>query len=161
MSIFEDDGAIDSHEFRLLRGRLSFTGAAGLGAVGTVTIATITGQVEINRLYAYVSEALVSVSNTGTITLGVTSNDQVLIAPTTVAPGAFDLGTWWTSSAGGVTPGLDLVYSVLGAALATAGNLINTIATNNVTNGQLDYGLWWRPLSADCSLTLGPNLVAI
>lgn len=144
-----------SDEWRLLRGRLAFTGAAGFGAQGIHTIATVTGQIEIRApFFIYCSEDLAGAL--ATIDLGFTGQETWFM--TAELATSIDSGMWWDSG-GGFTAGSSSGGTTNSFPLSA--NIILDVDTADITNGQLDFFIRWRPLSADGNLTLGANMVAI
>ena len=144
-----------SDGWQLLRGRLSFTGAAGFGAQGLHTIATVTGQVEIKFPMVYCSEALAGAL--ATIDLGVTGLETQFFGANVATDVA--LGDW--IPAGGDQPTIADYGGTSGTErYALSANIILDVDSADITNGQLDFFVWFRLLSAGASLTLGPNLVA-
>jgi hypothetical protein len=122
---------------------VTFTGAAGLGAVGAVPIFTVTGEVLIERLVPFCTVDLVSAGG-GTLALGVTGSTALFIAATTGT--TIDVGEFW----------VDTVPDPNGIALPTAmkdiivtDNVIGTVATADITAGAIRFTAYWRPLSAD------------
>ena len=162
---------LTSDGWRLLRGRLAFTGAAGFGLAGTaINVFVTTGQVELDRGYAYISETLVSVSDLGTIALGLNGGNTgqyVEAAQSVVGAGTFAAGSWWHSLGNPNVSihGNDFIrYDSVSGTLtpkAIGVNIILSPATQNITDGQLDFFVWWRPLSSNGNLALGANLTAI
>lgn len=114
------------------------------GTQDPTTIFTVTGDVLV-RVFGIVKTTLVGA--TATIELGVTGNTAGLIALTT----ATDLVTneiW-----GDATPtevGAGLLSGILGPYIVVNGlDIIETLATANLTGGEITYVCIWRKLSAD------------
>jgi len=126
---------------------VAFDGAAGNGAVGSVALFTVTGEVIVLYLMPYCSEDLVSAGG-GTLALGVTGNTSLFIAATTAT--AIDNGEFWTSTvptANGVA-----VPSAL-KDIAITDNIIGTVATGDITDGTIRFDCYWIPLSSDGNVT--------
>ena len=146
-------------------GTIAFTGAANLGQAATaVTVYTITGRVMILHMPPpFVTEALVSTVNLGTISLGVASDVIAFIGATTVGAGTFAVNDWWwrdTSIVPGV--GRDPMDFTSATKMVISENLIIDCLTQNITDGTLRFdGLMYRPLTAGARLALGPNMVAV
>jgi len=128
---------------------IAFTGAAGNGAVGTVTIFNITGQVLLLYCFGTCSESLAGA--TATITLE-TSDGRDIIATTT----ATDLliNEIWTDA----TPtelGSPLETSQKDIGLnggASGQTIVLTVGTANVTDGTLTIHALYYPMSSDGEL---------
>lgn len=136
------------NQYRLLtemisRKQVTFTGAAGLGAVGTVALFTVTGRVEYT-LVPSCSESLVSAGG-GTVEVGIAGNTAAIIAQTTATE--IDTGEVWVDNAPATveaTPGKKVI--------AGGQDIILTVGTADVTDGTLDFDIIWRPLSVDGSV---------
>ena len=123
---------------KLFQTTITFTGAAGAGAVGTVAVATMTGAIMVHSVGAYCSTSLAGA--TATVEMGVSGDTAELIAQTTATD--IDAGEVWESA----TPdeGVALVTSK-----AIAGNIIITVATADVTAGVLKIAIEYTPLTTD------------
>ena len=129
---------LSSRMRRVFQTTITFTGAAGAGAQGTVAVATMTGAVMIHSVGAYCTTNLAGA--TATIEMGVASDTAELIAQTTATN--IDAGMVWESA----TPdeGVTLVTSK-----AIAGNIILTVATADITAGVLKIAIEYTPLTTD------------
>ena len=130
-------------DYRIARNTVTFTGAASLGAVGSVPLFTVTGAVLVKFIAGYVGTSLTGAS--ATIALGVTGSTSLFIGATT-ATGMTSTNNIWTSTS----------PTAAGLALATAGkeiivtaNIVGTVAVANVTGGVLTVWVAWLPLSSD------------
>lgn len=116
-------------------------------AASPVTLFTVTGLV-LAKVVAEGS-ALTSVSNTGTLAVGVTGATTALLGTTTINTTNFPTaGAVW---AGDTSPTV-LAEVVSAAALTGAllnSNIILTIATNNMSTGSLRFCCIWQPISAN------------
>ena len=144
---------------RAPRKTIAFTGAANLGQAGTaVTVWTITGRVQVlNFPSPFVTEALVSTLNTGTISLGLTNVVAGFLQAATVGSGTFAINDWWVG-ASDVTPsdGRDIAQAPFNfnPYPPISENIIIDCSTQDITDGTLVFdGLWYRPLTADGALT--------
>jgi hypothetical protein len=135
---------INSNQAFVTPKTVAFTGAAGLGAIGTVDLFTVVGDVML-QLIAVCSEDLAGAS--ATLEAGVASNTAELHGQETATN--IDNGDVVTSDAGiNVGAGLSLnSYFVGGGA-----DIIATVGTANITDGTLKYYAIWRPLSSDGSV---------
>ena len=135
------------------RKTITFDGTAGNGAVGTVALFTITGQVLINAIIEFCSTGLAGA--TATISLGIAANATAIhgnVTATTILTGDF-LG------AGGRVPSS---FSLDGAGVgntaqninkAIAQSLIFTVGTANITGGVMVVDVWYTPISSGGLLT--------
>lgn len=123
---------------------VTFTGAANLGAVGSVPLFTVTGEVLIAYLVPWCSVDLTEAAPTATLALGVTGSTSLFIAATTGT--AIDAGEFWTSTtptANGVAVPAALKDIVI------TDNIIGTVAAQAVNGGAIRFDVYWLPLSSD------------
>ena len=114
------------------------------GAQGTFTIFQVTGDVYIQQIYGLCQTTLAGVG--ATIELGITGNTAVLIAQTTAA----DLEQYevWQDATPETNPGVIILLS-RSWILANGADIILTVATADLTAGDVDFHCVWRPLSVD------------
>ena len=124
---------------------VTFTGAAGLGAVGTVSLFTISGQVLLN-IIATCGTTLVGATATHKVgTAGSTARyDASLVATTMTAGDTLDLS-------GKVTAGTAPAITPTQAGFDTE-VVLATVAVAAITAGQLTYYAFYRPLSAGATI---------
>lgn len=127
---------------------IAFTGAAGLGAVGTVAIGTVTGRVFIHRITAYCTESLVGA--TATISLGVTGATTFFVASTTAED--IDTDEWWFDTAPDAAA-FDISSSTGAFTSVIAADIIATVGTANITDGTIVFEVVWEPVSVGGSLS--------
>lgn len=131
------------HDVRVTKS-ITFTGAANLGAVGAVPLFTVTGSVEIIRIYGIATVDLTEAAPTATLALGVTGATTLFIGATTAT--TLDTGKVWVSTtptAGG------LAIPAACKDIAIAANIIGTVAAQAVNGGTLLVSVHYRPLSDD------------
>jgi hypothetical protein len=121
---------------------LAYTGAANLGAVGATTLFTVTGDVIVN-IFAVCSEDLAGA--TATVEVGISGNTAALIAQTTGT--TIDVGEIWATTSPATVLALPSEKILMNGT-----DIIQTIATANVTDGTLTYYCLWYPLSSDASV---------
>lgn len=127
----------------LARKSRTYTGAAGLGAQGATTLFTVTGDVLV-EIIATCSVDLVGVNATASVGVaGAVSN----ILATTTATG-IDAGMGWDDNTPSLAEAHTISQNIIGAGL----DIIETIATADITAGALTYYCFWRPLSVDGNL---------
>ena len=130
--------------FRLNK-TVTFTGAAGLGAVGNVPLATVTGEIEIVSLVPVVTVALEEAAPTATLALGFTGATTFFVAATNAAA-QLTLGKVWFSATPGVVP---LAIPAGFKNVWTSDHLVATVGAQAVSAGALRCDVLWRPLSPD------------
>lgn len=121
---------------------VAFSGAAGNGAVGSVALFTVTGEVLVT-LFAVCSEDLAGA--TATIEAGVSGNTAALLAQTTATD--IDNGEVWIDNAPATVEALPSPRI-----LTNGTDIIATVGTANITDGTLKFYALWRPLSDDANL---------
>jgi hypothetical protein len=116
----------------------TYTGAAGLGEVGAATLFTVTGDV---ILEVFATCVLDLAGATATLAVGTSAQATGIINTTTAT--AIDTGFAWTTQS--TNP-----VGRIGTApvLVRSQNIIETVATANITGGTLNYYCFWRPLSS-------------
>ncbi len=125
----------------------TYTDTAGNGAIGAVTLFTVTGEVLIAYLMAFCTTDLTGA--TATITLGVTGKVTVAQTPLFIAATIatdIDANEFWVDT----TP--DAAGIAIPAALkdiVITDNILNDVATAGVTGGVIRYDCYWLPLSSD------------
>lgn len=120
---------------------IAFTGAAGNGAVGLVTVFTLSGLIYCVKCLVWCTEDLVSAGG-GSVSLGSTANVAGLIAVTTAT--GIDNGEMWLTTAPGV--GTVAVPSVMSNAFWGSTISID-VTTGAVTDGTLVFYLEYIPIS--------------
>jgi hypothetical protein len=131
---------ISSNEAFIARKTVAFDGAAGNGAVGTVNLFTVTGDVLV-ILFATCSEDLVGA--TATIVAGIAGNTAGLIGSTTAD--TIDTGESWTDA----TPTTVEALVTSPRIIAAGADIIATVGTADITDGTLNFYCLWRPLSSN------------
>lgn len=124
----------------------TFTGAAGAGAVGTVTVYTVTGDIYIHALVAKCTTDLTEAGATATLTLGTVNQATRFIGSTNST--AIDQHEFWVST----TPtaySIDLPDAMQSVIIASGDDIIITCGAQNTNGGVLEFVLLWEPLSTD------------
>jgi hypothetical protein len=121
---------------------LAYTGASHLGAQDATTLFTVTGDVIVN-IFAVCSEDLAGAS--ATVEVGIAGNTAALIAQTTGT--TIDVGEIWATTSPATVLALPSEKILMNGT-----DIIQTIATANVTDGTLTYYCLWYPLSSDASV---------
>src|SRR3989337_3833111 len=126
---------------------ITFTGAAGLGAVGNVPLFTVTGEVLVVYLVPYTVLTLTQALATATLALGVTNLTSLFIAATN----AVNLltGEFWTEATGGGTANAGIAVPAALKDIAITSNIVGTVATQAVNGGTLRLEVYYLPLSSD------------
>lgn len=131
------------NKYRYAQKIATLDGGAGSGATGTVALFTVTGTV-IARVIAVCGTGLVS-AGAGDIEVGGTGSTAALIANTTATN--IDIGEIWHDA----TPDKGIELSSVGVEniIAEGLNIFATIATGDITAGELTFFVIWKPVSYD------------
>lgn len=113
------------------------------GSNDPFTLFTVTGEVLI-RIFGVCTTTLTGA--TATLEVGLTGNTAALIAQTTATD--IDANDIWLDATPSVRT--DTLANLTGAHIIVASSdIIETVATSDVTAGQIRYVCMWRPLSHD------------
>ena len=123
---------------------ITFTGAAGVGAVGAVPIWTVTGEVLVIALVPFCTVLLTEAAPTATLALGVTGSTSLFVAATTGT--AIDANEFWVDTAPDAN-GIALPAALKDIAITD--NIIGTVAAQAVDSGAIRFDLLWVALSSD------------
>ena len=133
--------------YQITRKTITFTGAAGLGAVGDVDLFTVTGEILVVAIIPFCTTNLVENGATTLISLGTTSIVAQFIAVS--EPEDIDANEFWTAAAP-VAGSLALPALLQDTLIPGAvDDILITVTTDTVTGGVLEVTLQWRPISAD------------
>lgn len=146
----------DDHYPKLVSKTITFDGSAGNGAVGEVTLFTVTGIVVVNLIMSQCVTDLTEAAATATISLGTTTTPQAFnqnINAVDIDAGEF-VGGGDTTPAGG---GLTLKHHIIAAGqvnniavdVVCDEDIVWTIGTQNVNGGSITTYLQWTALSQD------------
>ena len=132
--------------FRTAVGNWNFTDDTG--AQAAYVIFQVTGNVYLYGIFG-VCNALLDSGGAATISLGIAGSTVSLI-PSTVAT-VIDAGETWQDNAGTANPAavILLAHSFV---VAAGTDIILTVATANLTAGDLNIYAFWMPLSLDGAL---------
>lgn len=133
---------IQSDTALLISKQVAFSGAAGNGAVGSVPLFTVTGDV-IATVYATCSEDLAGA--TATLEVGVSGLTAGLIAQTVATD--IDAGEVWKDTAPALIESLPTP-----SIIANGADIIATVGTANITDGTLTFYCAYRPLSVGATI---------
>lgn len=125
---------------------ITFTGAAGFGAIGNVPLFTVTGQVLVTYIAGIVTTSLTGAS--ATIALGTTTNTAEFIAATTATTLTTAAPIWMSATA---TAG-SMAIPALVKDQIVAENIVITAAVAAVATGVLRIDCLWLPLGAGGSV---------
>lgn len=126
--------------------RITFTGAAGAGAIGQVALATPSAPVYVHRIMPHCITLPVGVA--ATVSLGTAASIAALIAATIAANIA--AGNYWLSAAPAANL-LALPVALSGFALATPLTLDVLVA--NITAGVIDFEIDYEAITPGAVLT--------
>lgn len=138
-------GASPSPTLQRVSKTVTFTGAAGLGAVGNLPLFTLTGQVLLQAVVPFGVTTLVGAA--ATIALGVAGSTSLLIAATVAT--TITTGLYWLTT----TPIIGLAVPALLTNVAINASIVGTIAVAAITGGVLRVDVLYLPLSADGALS--------
>lgn len=120
---------------------IAYNGTAGRGAQGATTLFTVTGTVLVT-VFGVCTEDLAGAN--ATLEVGISGNTAALIAQTTGTQ--IDVNEVWNdASPSTVEPFATNVDKIIGAGQ----DIIETIATADVTDGTITYYCFWTPVSSD------------
>lgn len=126
---------------------ITFDGNSGTGAVGSVPIFTITGQVEVALIVPICTTTLTGAS--ATLALGVTGNTTGFIGATTATGITTSARIWMSTSP---TANLLAVPSALKDVVIES-NIIGTVATAAVSGGAIQFNVYYLQLSPGSGLS--------
>jgi hypothetical protein len=136
-------------ELKFVRKTVTLTGAAGLGALGTPTIAlfTVTGMNSVALIVGRCTTSLTSAGG-GTLILGVTGSTSLFIGVTTGTALTTTNNIWMTTTP--TANGLAAPAAVKDITITQ--NIIATVATADITAGVLEFDVYYLPLSPGASI---------
>lgn len=121
------------------------------GTADPYTLFKVDGDVVISDFWGVCNTAVVSTLDTGTLEVGVTGNTAKLIAQTTAGSGTIAAGDVITDA--GSEAGIDVnAHSGAKHYIASGVDIIETLATNNFTAGQIDWYCIWAPVEAGANV---------
>ena len=141
-----DSYAVDVGQWRHAIGNYNF--ATDTGAQAAYTIFTVTGDVMV-QVFG-LCQTLLNSGGAATIELGISGNTAALIAQTTATN--LDQYETWQDNNPEANPGD--VATAFGSwfVIANGADIILTIASADLTAGEVDFHAFWRPLSLDGNL---------
>jgi len=134
----------------IARKRITFDGAAGKGAVGTVAMFAVTGRIFVKAIGGYCLADLTEAAPGGaTISLGVTNLVAQFIAVTLALD--LDVGEFWVDA----TPDANAIaLPAICQNILIEENILADVLVAAVNGGTLEVTVVWSPMSA------GANVVA-
>ena len=135
--ITRGDGTTLQHD----RKNVAFTGGAGIGAIGTVDLFTVTGVVWIAAFMASCTENLAGA--TATLAIGTVSVLTDLFMAQITATNLTNTQLWTD----GLISGEALQIGSEDTDVMCLANIRATVGTANITNGTIDFDLWYRPVT--------------
>lgn len=136
---------------------ITFTGAAGAGAINDITlIYTITGRVRLHLITAYCTTLLTESGATATISLGTAGDVDGLIAVTNSVD--IDATEWWTGASPTVGSSSPVYVATGGLVVSAFHKLIDeNINTRHLvagtTGGVIVFDGWYEPITSTGALT--------
>lgn len=125
--------------------KVTFTGGAGAGAVGTVNVFSVAGDVEIVRIIPICLVSLTEGAPTATIALGLPGASSGLFIAATNAVLILATNLWVSTSP--QTRGSTIPALCKETMIVNGNDIIATIVAQNVTAGEIWFRTWWRPVS--------------
>lgn len=122
---------------------ITFTGAAGLGAIGSVAVGTVTGSILLTHGAIRCTTLLASAGG-GTVSAGTTNNVDALVAVTTATD--IDATEFWQDA----TPEAEASPAIVNIAICE--DVILNVLVGAITAGVLEIVFYWLPLSDDGNL---------
>lgn len=127
---------------------ITYTGATGAGEVGTVTLFTVTGDVDVIR---YAEKCTTNLEGAGTLETGWAGDSDGLMAQTADAT-TIDASDWNNGDGTWVAGGAELAGNGPRYGARIASNIIQTVGSANITGGVIVAYVWYRPLSAGATV---------
>ncbi len=129
---------------------VTFTGAAGVGAVGDVPLFTVTGDIMVVSFVPVCTTSLTENGATSLISLGVTDIVALFIANT--EPEDIDDNDIWTAIAPVTTAEAlpDALQNII--VNGDANDILATCVTDTTTAGVINFYLRWYALSGNASV---------
>jgi len=121
------------------------TAADAIGTAGTYGMFTISGTIEA-KMVGIVGTSLTGAS--ATISVGVTGDTDALLPVSTGTDLDANEVYLHTGGAASADQWTDLVHTPIVICGAASPSIFHTVATADVTTGQIDYHLYWRPLES-------------
>ncbi len=122
---------------------ITFTGAAGFGAVGNVPLFTVTGSIISVYILGIVTTTLTGAS--GTLALGTTTNTSEFIAATTATTLTTAAPIWMSTTA---TAGSMAMPALIKEQVVTENIVMTAAVASGVTGGVMRIDMYWLPLGA-------------
>jgi hypothetical protein len=132
---------------RIVRGNYNFTDDTG--AQAAYTIFTVTGDVTVKSVIGICDVALTS-GGAATIEMGVAGDTAAIIAQTTATD--LILNEVWRDATPTTTLEPMTAGTELGYIIPAGQDIIFTIGTADLTAGDIDFYVLWRPLSSDSNV---------
>ncbi len=132
---------------RHARTTITFDGSAGSGAVGDVTVFTLTGRVWVVGVTAFCSTGLSEGGATATVQLGTAAKDGALIAVVNAVD--IDTNEWWMDG----TPAEEVVQ-MDGAQVDAliSSDIVVKVTSQAVSGGVIVFDAWYIPITDDGAL---------
>lgn len=124
--------------------------AGGDGAIGALTLFTVTGQIKIVSLIPFCITSLTETGATVTTLLGVVGDTNLFLD--TTEPEDIDAGMFWHATATATAAGIAIPASLKDIVISA--NIIQTIANDTISGGVMDFYLSWIPLSSDAAVVV-------
>lgn len=141
-----------TNQLRHVRKTITFTGGAGAGAVGTVTVFTITGRTLLERFTCFCTNGLTAAAPSASLQVGVAGGSNKIVD---LIPDAENIDTdEWVSGSGSISASIndESIWPRWFGSRTLSTNIIVTIGSQNITGGVLVFDCWYLPITDDGAL---------
>ena len=136
-------GALSRH----VRLSKTFANTSGNGAVGDVTIFTVTGRVWLLGFTAFCTDGLTEGGATATVQVGTAAVDGAIIPVVNAVD--IDTNEWWMDG----TPAAELVQmDAAQVDVLVSSNIVVKVTTQGVTGGTILFDAWFIPITDNGAL---------
>lgn len=135
-----------------VRKTVVFDGTAGHGAIGTIDLFPRTGRVAIAEVYGYVTIPLISTNNDGALFIGTASSKGLFMNGQIADVFGTDGNIWWNDTGAAKFGQNQAFFPTFAIPIAVSEDIIATIETDDVIEGEFVFDFWYRPITDDGAL---------
>lgn len=147
---YSPPGPIPFTQLIHVRKTVTFDGTAGNGAVGTVSLFTITGRVLLVYATSFATVTLQEGAATATIRCGTTGNLTALFRQINAT--ALVADRFWGDATPATSETMDLAAAAYTSAVMLSENILITVGAQAVTAGSIIVDVWYLPITDDGAL---------
>jgi hypothetical protein len=126
----------------------TFANSSGNGAVGDVTIFTVTGRIWLLGLTAFCTDGLAEAAGTATVQLGTAAVDGALIAVVNAVD--IDTNEWWMDG----TPAAELVQmNAAQVDVLISSDIVVKVVAQALTGGTIVFDAWYKAVTSNGRLS--------